>query len=369
MSLLGAYMGVAGGPAWIDPEGTVYPVSHTAGDTHGQWALAYLRGRPVAGGRPVRGAGAAALVLLKLGWVQRAVDCQYRVWELVGAARDSIIEDTARLGCGDRVDIEELNLRRVRGQDALGGVILRSGGADESDLADVLTSCRIPLGKIGIDVTDTLDTLGCGYWGCAYKIDSGRHSGKVLKITEDTSEATMAEYLRAARAAASHWLVPRPYPKMLPQIEAAYGTKKCAHRRYADFYLILREDLIDIPNPVMDDAIELIIAVGILVRSDIPPHVLAHGLRRIDRLPGPVLHKGVSQSAQRVSRAWETNKYNAQMFVQWAQRYGATFGDMGERNWGVRNATGELVIRDVGVSRSPDPHAPRELSGIRRRRR
>lgn len=205
----------------------------------------------------------------------------------------------------------------------------------------VLAPCRAALTSIDIDI-QTLTPLACGYWGCAFRIDGGRHEGLVVKITADKAEAYMAEYLRASR----------DVPRMLPQIEAVYRLK-CAEReewfrRMPQWpgrspYLILREDLDDVPAGELSDA-----------------RVIMHAVSNAVHL--------IWDSYEIRWRGSTLNERNAVALTAWAVQRRAKFGDIiGTRNWGWRAKTKELVIRDVGTSQSPEQKDPAALEGTRGR--
>ena len=230
--------------------------------------------------------------------------------------------------------------------------------------------CHAALRKKGIDATGA-KRLGTGYYGSAYLLKDGM----VLKATDDESEATLAAWLH----------VNRSLPTMFPRILSVFQAK-CSSKYGAPDYYIVREDLQNTSGPYFDQ-----ITGDVFDTPYIEP-LVASIAAIVDRwnteaADGALGYHSDAESyeiaLQTKARAYANDPMYARVreevlgpdFVNnvlkslaWQKQNKVFITDLHAANFGLRRYTNDLVVRDLGMSRTPSQEPIEMLAGFRRGR-
>lgn len=227
--------------------------------------------------------------------------------------------------------------------------------------------CRDALLRRGIDVTGA-KRLGTGYYGSAYLLKDGM----VLKATEDESEATLAAWLN----------VNRSLPTMFPRILSVFQAK-CSDKYGAPDYYIVREDLQNTSGPYFDR-----ITGDVFDTPYIEP-LVGTIAAIVDRWNNEAAYANYSdaESYEIVLQAKARDYANNPMYervreevlgpdfvnnvlksLAWQKKNNVFVTDLHAANFGLRKHTNDLVVRDLGMSRTPTQEKIETLAGLRRGR-
>ena len=254
--------------------------------------------------------------------------------------------------------------------------------------------CSDALQRNGIDVSG-LRRIDSGAFGTAYFLKDGR----VLKVTNDGSEGELAAWLLKHKD---------ELPVMFPRLDAVFSAD-CAGRK--DHSYIVREDLQDLSavvgplfdsygNKVPENEIFIDIMGALMSWMNAAPYADAdivrdptfggdvqardEYLRENARTIGFANNKSFIQAEMELERqldymtsailnyevpstisiSWPQNVYDS---VDWCRRRLVFVTDLHDSNFGLRLGTNDLVIRDLGVSYTPEILKPAPLNGLRRR--
>lgn len=225
--------------------------------------------------------------------------------------------------------------------------------------------CATALAKQGVKTTG-MKKLGEGFYGTGYLLKDGR----VLKVTGDRSEAELAAWLVKHK---------KGIPTLFPRIDSAYeaacgaavrtaqvdemvrrvGGKPGTGVGYSPTYYIIREDLVDVSakdRPRMTKAIDQ------LQNWMLSANAFAeHGSASDGQLRDLYEKRLVAQLAT-FPVEWQKNIVNS---LLWAKKKNVFVTDIKLDNMGIRPATGDLVIRDLGLSITPTKAQLMTLQGLR----
>lgn len=191
--------------------------------------------------------------------------------------------------------------------------------------------------------------LGCGAGGCVFDIGNGL----VAKITRRSSDAFAS--LWAART--------KPEIDALPQIHDVYEV--------GDVYVIVREDLPDIPKH-LPGALELEDYAWAVERFSSRAFDLAAGKRIVD-----MVELGLALRAQRdvLLRAFREEIAGGEVWIKSvhdltdlafrSEADRVILRDLFPQNFGWRERTKNVVIRDLGEFRVPLGPGEMKLAGYR----
>jgi hypothetical protein len=167
--------------------------------------------------------------------------------------------------------------------------------------------------RSGLRIGRDTELLGCGQFGCVCALSDPRW---VLKVTSDPTEASSAAQVKELNGRRS----------VLPRVKGVWVAPEPLLRWSAtNDFLIIRENLADAPPEVQREW---------RACGDTKPcrHVIGEARRSCGKPTPPMAKfvKGVSELCKEVS--------------------GIDIGDLHTENIGIRPSTGEIVIRDLGMS-------------------
>jgi hypothetical protein len=221
-----------------------------------------------------------------------------------------------------------------------------------SNAASLTPECEVLLRKHSVSTLDAAPLGTPGSWGTAYQLADGR----VLKVTEDLTEAAMAVWLQGQGD---------QIPTLFPRIDLVFNATRCSGTRSKDGrYYIVREALNDLTRR---EGVQSVANAVRRVNDEI-------GHRRFGFPNRETAERKLNQSLVLMNVAVDAYNKTAKRFpdfgnnaltgVLWQVRHSISTNDLINKNFGLRPLTGDLVIRDLGGFNVPTAFKVQELAGL-----